>query len=311
MAEWPPDAGWIHPGSRFQLSDDNEMSTPNANERLRQILDEIRNLRPWPPVAMKVMELSRQPNVSPSELIGILQTDAALTARVLKLCNSAFYGFQREVSSLQEAGTRLGSTALVNLVLTSCVGRAFNGDKPVNSAHARRLWEHSVMNALTASCLAALNGKVDRNVAYTAGLLQNIGYIVLDSHLDDLRGEIQAQREEGLSAIEAERAVVGFDHAQIGARLLKRWEFPATLVEAVQFHHDPQKAFVDGQLASLIHVGEAMTRAIALGEGMDQVAFELNATTLGLSGLTHAQLSSIERTLMSDLTRARDLVQAA
>ncbi len=76
------------------------------NDKTKTILDGVHHLRPWPPVAMKVMELSRHEDVSPTDLVAVLQTDAALTARVLSHCNSAQYGFQREVNSLQEAGTR-------------------------------------------------------------------------------------------------------------------------------------------------------------------------------------------------------------
>ncbi|MFT7487467.1 MAG: putative nucleotidyltransferase with HDIG domain [Candidatus Paceibacteria bacterium] len=287
------------------------MTHSNPNQRLRVILDEIHNLCPWAPVATKVMHLSRKPDVVPSELVSILQTDAAFTARVLKLCNSAFYGFQREVSSLQEAGNRLGVSALVNLVLTSCVGRAFCGEESHNSARSRRLWEHSVMNALAASWLADLHGGVDKNVAYTAGLLQNIGYIVLDSHLQDLRQEIRAQRLAGKSMLESERLVVGFDHAQIGARLLKRWDFPTVLVDTVLHHHNPKNSEAQPTLTSLVHIAESMTRAIAKGEGLGQLAFALSDRALGLSGLTQAQLEGMEENLMHELMRARDLVQAA
>ncbi len=279
--------------------------------RMKTIVDEIRHLRPWPPVALRVVQLSREPAVLPNDLVEVLQTDAALTARVLKLCNSAYYGFQRQVASLQEAGNRLGSQALVHLVLTTCVERAFEGNSSITPARARRLWERSVMNALSASHLATIHGEVDRNVAYTAGLLCNFGHLVLDAHLEELRDEIQAYRSAGVDMLEAERAAVGLDHGQIAGRMMRRWNFPEALVDAVEHHHAPERAAVDPQLAAITHLGEAMTHAVALGEGLDGLAYQLSDKALGLTGLTQARLAALEDSLMAELQRARLIVQTA
>lgn len=280
-------------------------------DRINKVLDEILHLRPWPPVALRVLKLSRLPDVGPTELVTVLQTDAAFTAQVLRLCNSAYYGFQREVTSLAEAGNRLGTTTLVNLVLTSCVGESFCGTSQEPGQRPRKLWEHSIMNALGTSWLASIHGGVDRNVAYTAGLLQNIGCSVLDSHLQTLRPEILELRANGMDALQAERAVVGLDHAQIGGRLLRRWGFPDVLVDAVESHHAPEKASVDPVLTSLVHLGGSLTDAIALGEGLENLAYTLSDRALGLTGLTVEKLGRMEEALMLELTRARDLVQAA
>ncbi len=282
-----------------------------AIERTKEVLDSIRTLSPWPPVAMRLLEISRQEDVTPSDLVAVLRTDVAFTARILKLTNSAFYGFQREVDSLQEAANRLGTNALVSLVLTSCVGQSFSGAERTDEVHARRLWEHSVMNGLAAGCLAGINGDVDRNQAYTAGLLQDLGCIVISSHLADVRDEVRRERNAGATVCEAERTVLGMDHAQIGARLLRRWDFPDVLVDAVLHHHDPENSTVSPALTSLVNLGAAVTKAVGLGEGLQNLTYGLSNSALGLAGLTHNQLERMEALLMSELLRARDLVQTA
>jgi HD-like signal output (HDOD) protein len=282
-----------------------------ASDRMKQVLDDIRNLRPWPPVAGKVLEISRQDNVVPSDLVGVLLTDAALTARVLKLTNSAYYGFQREVGSLSEAANRLGTDALVSLVLTSCVGQSYFAGAGQSDSHTRRMWEYSVMNGLAASRLASINGKLDRNLAYTAGLLQDIGNIVLDTHLHEMRHAIRAEREQGASSLEAERTVIGFDHAQIGARLMRGWHFPEFLVDTVHYHHSPEKARENPLLASLVNLGASVTEAVAMGEGLHSLAYTLSDSALGVAGLTFGQMERLESVLVADLGRARDLVQKA
>jgi putative nucleotidyltransferase with HDIG domain len=284
---------------------------PMAIERTREVLSSLKNLTPWPPVAMRILEISRQEDVMSSDLVNVLRTDVAFTARILKLTNSAFYGFQREIDSLHAAGNRLGTKALVSLVLTSCVGQSFSGAKRTDDVRARRLWEHSVMNGLAAGCLAGINGDVDRNTAYTAGLLQDMGYIVISGHLQETRDEIRAERNAGATELEAERIVHGLDHAQIGARLLRHWKFPEKLVDAVHHHHDPENAQVDSVLTSLVNLGAGVTKAVALGEGLHNMAYGLSDGTLGLAGLTHGQLERMEALLMLELARARDLVQQA
>ena len=280
-------------------------------ERMKRIVDGIRNLRPWPPVALRVLELSRQADVVPADLVQVLQTDAALTARILKMCNSAFYGFQRQVSSLHEAGNRIGTGSLVSLVLTTCLGREFAGAGFRDRDLARKLWERSVTNALSASFLAGVQGEVDRNTCYTAALLQNIGHLITHTCTVDQLPEIAEIREEGASLIEAEREVLGIDHAQIGARLAERWEFPDLLVDSILHHHEPQRARVAPVVTAIGHLAEEITQALARGEGLDEIAFDLSQRSEHYAGIRLARLAELEAALLSELGRARDLVQAA
>lgn len=281
------------------------------NDKTRTILKGVNSLRPWPPVAMKVMELSRREEVSPAELVAVLKTDAAMTARVLMHCNSAHYGFQREVHSLQEAGVRLGSRALVSLVLTSCLGREFSSAGRANETRGRRLWERSLMNALAASYLARVQGRIDRHAAYTAALLQNMGHLVIQAHFEDEGALVHQLRQAGARLVEAEREVYGMDHAQIGALLAKRWNFPELVVDTIAHHHEPTEAHVDPVFTSITHLAESITNALALGEGLDELAWDLSDRALGLSGFSLARLAELENGLLAELGRARELVNAA
>jgi putative nucleotidyltransferase with HDIG domain len=285
-------------------------SSDMVTQRLKLVLDEIRNVDPWPPVATRVLRISQQEDVVPSELVAVIQTDSGLTARVLKLCNSAFYGFQRQISSLPEAGNLLGVQALVNLVLTSCVQQEFRASKEFGNDRGRRLWERSVMNALAASLLASINGEVDRNKAYTAGLLQNIGHIVIDSFLEEYRDEIKAEREAGVDMLDAEKTVLGVNHAQIGARLARRWGLPEVIVDVVENHHTPEKSQVDPKLTAVAHLAESITYALALGEGLDGLAYTLSDSAMGLTGIDHGRFEAIEDVLISELRKAKELVNS-
>ena len=123
-------------------------------QALYNVLEEIKSLEPLPQVAMRVLELSNHEDVVPGDIVAVIQTDAAITAKVLKLCNSAYYGFQREIATLTEAEVLIGVTPLANLVLTSCAGRYFRDYGHGDPHAAERLWEGSVATALAASRIA-------------------------------------------------------------------------------------------------------------------------------------------------------------
>ncbi len=280
-----------------------------VTERLTAILEGIRNLPPWPPVAARVLELSQREEVVPGELAAVIQTDAGLTARVLKLCNSAYYGFQRRIASLHDAANLLGTQTLVNLVLTSCAAREFQVGSSPSGQRRKRLWERSVMNALSADLLASVHGKVDRHRAYTVALLQNIGHIVIDDFLEEYAAEIAAARREGLDMLDAERRVLGIDHARIGGRLARRWDLPETIVEGIVNHHHPERAEIDPMLVSIVHLAESITYALALGEGLDGLAYSLSGTAVGLTGIGPTAFEQMEQQLLDELRKAHQLVE--
>ena len=280
-------------------------------QALDEILREIKNLEPLPQVAMRVLDLGAREAVIPSDLIAVIETDAAMTARVLKLSNSAYYGFRREIASLAEAGTLLGTSALVNLVLTSCAARYFKNPAGTDARVLQRMWEESVSNALAASLLARLSGTVDRNRAYTAGLLQNIGQIVLERHMRREEMEITRRIEDGAARIAAERMVLGIDHAEVGARLCERWSFPGLLVDAVRHHHEPERAMVDPVLACFVHLGEQVTLQTAREEDPLVRTYPLEDGALLRVGFEHDALVGIRDALAREVEKAREFVEAA
>ena len=276
---------------------------------LNSILREIKSLEPLPQVAMKVIAIGGSDDVVPRDLVAVIQTDAGITAKVLKLCNSAFYGFQREIASLQEAGNLLGVNTLVNLVLTSCANRYFRDYGATSTQKAIKLWESSVTNALSACLLARMHGKVDKNRAYTAGLLQNVGLLVLERFTES-GPDIEAAVTRGMSRLDAEASELGLHHAEIGARLAETWALPELLVDSIRHHHTPEHAHVDPLLTSIGHLGEVVTSAFVMGEGLEGIAYGLNDSALGLAGLNRRDFEALEGALTSELAKAREFVEA-
>lgn len=278
---------------------------------IQDILAAIKSLEPLPRVANRVMEIAAHDDVVPNDLVGVIETDAAVTAKVLKLCNSAYYGFKREIGSLPEAANLLGVSTLVNLVLTSCSGRYFRDYGAVDGATAMRLWEESVVDAIASSQLAQLDGHVDKNRAYTIGLLQNVGHLVMARHARAASLQVQSEVARGTKLLDAEAAVIGLHHAEIGARLAERWNLPPTLVDTIRNHHSPTSASIDRRLASVTHLGEMVTRAFLSGNPIDADPYGVERGAFALVGIDREAFDGIADVLAADLDRAREFLQAA
>lgn len=276
---------------------------------LKELMFEMRSLEPFPGVAARVLDLSAREDVIPGELINLVQTDPGMTAKVLKLCNSAYYGFQREIASLHEAGNLLGVTTLVNLVLTSSAGKYFKDYGSVANQCMEARWEQCVANAIGARIIASRHGRVDPERAYTAGLLENIGHLVLDRFLDSSLEAIRAVALSGTALIEAERKVLGMHHAEIGARLTTRWSLPEVLVDVIRHHHHPELAGEGKVLAATIHLAEMLTQEVrAAAGGADELVYEVNEAACELTGLAREELSELVGVLRDEMARAKEFV---
>ncbi len=274
----------------------------------KKIIAGIHSLEPLPAVCTRVMKLAGEESVVPSELVEVIQADIGITTKVLRICNSAYYGFAREVGSLEEAGNRLGVDSLVNLVLTACSGSYFKGIGGGSASRAKELWERSMSNALSSSLLATIQGDVDKSAAYTAGLLQDIGEVVLERFLPSEANEIRGQVLHGHSRIEVENDLLGEDHATIGARLAEQWNFPEALVDAIRHHHAPTSAVIAPDLACTVHLGDLITTTLAEEPDGIQSLTSLTEDVLKMVGLDTIGFAALEERVQSELDRARELI---
>lgn len=282
------------------------MQTP-----LKDIVFEMRSLEPFPGVAARVLELAGRPDVVPSDVIQLVQTDAGITSKVLKLCNSAYFGFQRDIASMHEAGNRLGLTTLVNLVMTSSAGKYFRDYGGTSAESQARLWRRSVATAISARLVARKHGRTDPEQAYTAGLLENIGSMVLERHMGDARFAIRAVAKSGCTVIEAEKRTLGLHHAEIGARLCTKWGLPEILINTIRYHHAPEVAHGDKILTATAHLAEHLTDTTfaidsppAPGEEPD-LTYDLSPAALQLTNLRESDLPPLQDLLRAELERAK------
>ena len=275
------------------------------------LLEEIKSVEPLPQVATRVMQLASREDVVPRDLVDIIQTDAGITAKVLKLCNSALYGFKREIASLPEAANLLGVSTLVNLVLTSCAGRYFRDYGYSDPEATLKLWERSIATAFATSAIANSCAHVDRNRAYTIGLLENIGHLVLTRFVPENRESLATALANGDELLDAEETVFGLHHAEIGAQLAERWNFPTLLVDGIRHHHTPQDSEIDPLMASVAHLGEMAAYRFGYGPTDGAPSYKLQLISLARTGLGRDGLDALEQPLRAELSKAKRILEIA
>jgi putative nucleotidyltransferase with HDIG domain len=193
---------------------------------------------------------------------------------VLRLCNSALLGASRPAEDLQEAITRLGFRQVYQLVAVVSGARALNPPQRGYGLPSGELWKHCITSALAAQLVAKDLGD-DENFTFTASLLHDIGKIVLSEGLADQYARIHEETEKHQRSMhETEKLLLGFEHAEVGGRLLERWKLPPHLVAAVWHHHTPSLAGEHTRMAALVYLGNMIAHCLGCNSGYQSYALQ-------------------------------------
>lgn len=251
--------------------------------RLKDLEQEVRKLPPLPATVLEVMEALNRTDVDFTILENKIGQDPSLVTRVLSVANSPFYGFSGEISNLKEACLVLGTHTTRNIVLTAGVVRNLTAER-ANHLDLVGLWRHATATGVAARVLAGHVG-ADGDTAFTAGLLHDIGKMVLDIFFPKDYAQVLAHRDSKDCLLrEAEREVMGFDHSLVGACVAARWSLPGAICAALGAHHRP--AGKGGtRLGALVHVADIVARGLELGDGGDPLIPPLDPAALTKLGL--------------------------
>jgi putative nucleotidyltransferase with HDIG domain len=237
---------------------------------LEQIVQSVRDLPSMPAVVMELLSNLEQDDIDISVLAKKVSYDQALTARTLRLANSSSYGLQVKVTTIQQAITYLGFQTTRNLITAAALTGCFPGGG-CPGFNDKAFWRHSIATAACARALAR-RMRFNQDVAFTAGLLHDIGRLVLVTADPQAYGEVVALRaREDLEWLEAERTVLGVDHVDAGVALAEQWNFSDTMRQAIAYHHAPESLGA-GFLAAIVHVANAIVHALDIaGEENERV----------------------------------------
>lgn len=239
-----------------------------------------------PTIASQVMAAAAKPTTSADDLRRLIEKDPSMSARLLRVANSSLYGFRRQVDTLRHAITLLGFKTVECMVMAASLRDVFRNF----GLGEKLLWEHATVAGVAASKLASFGPvSVDREQAFTAGLLHDLGKIALSNVFRERYHRVMARvYNEGIAAVDAEREEFGFDHAVLGAHVAEKWQLPKPLVQAIRYHHHHPRDYagLPEDQATLIALVSVVTRVCTrLGLGrrgpieaidlMDLPAFEL------------------------------------
>ena len=203
-----------------------------------EVLRTVDALPPLPAIALRVMQVAQDPKSSASDLALVVSADPGLSARILRIVNSAAYRRSREITSVQEALVMLGFVQARNVAISGAIGGAYAPDAANALFRIDTFWRHSLAVAFKSAEIAGQDRQVDGASAFTAGILHNMGRLAM--FFADPAGLDQAVAESmatGQSIEDVERTLLGYDHSEIGALLATRWKLPAAIIDAISHHH--------------------------------------------------------------------------
>lgn len=206
---------------------------------LEEIVERISDVSTLPHVALRVMEVANDPNCGARDLKEVLEADVSLSTRVLRVVNSSAYAVRTKITNLQQAIAFLGSKQIRNLAMTASVSKLFQQDETIGKYQRLGLWKHLVAVGTCARLLAMRLRFKNFEDIFLAGLLHDLGLILVDQHFHNAFVEIMTQAEEGKPICKLELAVLGFTHCQLAGEITKKWQFPPAVVAAAAYHHGP------------------------------------------------------------------------
>ncbi len=261
---------------------------------IEQIVLKTADLPTIPAAAIKVMRETQSSNASAATVARILVTDQALSAKVLRLANSAFYGLSRKITDLSEAVVVLGMKSVKNLALVAGTYPWMQRPLTGYSLGPEEMWRHAFGTAVASQLIARTSRKASEDVAFTAGLLHDLGKVALSVWLENKMGAILLYAgREGISYDEAERRVLGYDHCQVGYHLATSWNLPEEICTCNLFHHKPSNADEFQGLVDCVHVGDYLCSSMGFGLGGDGLLYRFDEQALVRLNLKAEQIDDL------------------
>jgi putative nucleotidyltransferase with HDIG domain len=276
--------------------------------KLKRIMGQVKSFPGMPATAAKLMPLLQSPHASVDQIEDILRYDPGLTANILKLTNSAYFGLPTQVSSVRQAVLLLGWKRLLQLVITMCMSALMKKPVPGYDLPQSELWRHSVAVSVAADLLVASLSINDVDEVFTAALLHDIGKMVLGSYVLGELEKIKEMVTKGISFEVAEYVVLGTNHAAVGARILLSWSLPQELVNAVRWHHDPDSCESRCMLSDVVHVANIMSCCIGYGKGCNGQATEPSFEVIERLGLTQVHIDQLSEQTLLEMNKLAEIL---
>jgi HD-like signal output (HDOD) protein len=272
----------------------------NLRERIKKA---VADLPPMPAVIIEIQKLLSDPNSNTGQIAELIETDQAIAVKILKLANSAFYGLSGKVTSIQHAAVILGYKTLGELItiagFSGLMGKKLSG----YGYNSDELWKHSLAVALGSKIIAEKKQPEATNESLTAGLIHDIGKVILDPYVFHKREDFQTLLESrDLTFLEAEKHILGFDHAEIASEVCTKWKLPDLLTGAIKYHHSPSLSN-GNKMAFILHLADYIAVSCGAGYDTDDVLYILDENTESALKIYPKEISSIMSSIMDAMIK--------
>ena len=286
------------------LETNKEYSPPTIDD----IKNTIETLQPIPQTALKILRMVESSRYDTDDIVEELATDQVLSGQTLKMCNSVMFAGTHKIDTLKDAVLLLGESFLLKSLISAAVDTYYNQDKSAYSLCKGGLFFHAVSTALTAEKIAQLTGKVKPSLASTAGLLHNIGQVVLDQHLSDSYPFFFRNLEDK-SALETEKRIIGLTHCDAGKYLAKKWSFSDSLSDVVEFHHFPEKAKANKEIVSIVFLADLLMSRFNTGLKLEKIQNDRLTLALDTLNLSFSDLPRLIDSIPINLFNKNKLME--
>lgn len=288
---------------------------PLIDNNIRQVVENIRNLPTPPLVFSQIQKVINSETASAKDVAKILSEDPSMSAKVLKMTNSTFYGLSREIDSVSQAVMVIGFEAVKNLVLSASVLAMFKGND-IDKEFQERYWRHSLGAAFGSRLVAKRmksRGFLDAEACFSAGLLHDIGKLVMICFLQEEHTAIQEriQQDPQANESEIEREILGYTHAKLGAALAENWGLSSGLIDAIYYHDDPQASSLEPSLSYAVNIGNYVSKRLFEQDYDGRVIKEPSARFLAFMDINMSDMVSLTSALREEYATAQTFISIA
>ena len=277
--------------------------TPDQQNLKEKILNSVENLPPMPNVILKIQRLLADPNSHVKQIVRYIEADQAIAAKVLKIANSPFYGMSGKVSSIQHAAVILGFKTLGEVTTIAGFSSLLGKKLPGYGYNSDELWRHSLAVAVASQIIAE---KIKPELIYEAliaGLIHDIGKLILDPYVLEKREAFRNLIQVGdQTFLKAEKQILGFDHAQIASEVCNHWEFPEILTLSIKYHHYPSRSN-GNEMAFILHLADYIAVLSNAGYDIDEVLDIEEEGTENLLSIHHVDIKSISSEIFESILK--------
>jgi putative nucleotidyltransferase with HDIG domain len=276
-----------------------------------RIISQIDYLTPVAGTTQKILSIAEDPDSKISDLVDLIIYDQAMTANILKICNSAYFGLPKRINSLEQAISYLGKNQVSELVfMKSMVQNLRKGQKGYSLCEGE-LWKYSISSAIIAKELAKEFSIEDSSLIFTAALIKDIGKVILDKYVENsFKHIIGDVLKNGCTFIEAEKKIIGIDHAELGGLVAEKWNFSDKMVHIIRYHHLSEQRAAEDIETYIVYMADILCMMMGMGVGSDGLAYKFYKDVAEKLNLSENTLMDVMLGFMVNFKQVEDLASS-